>query len=56
MESHGVAGRVQVSEATRRRLHDRYDVEDRGEIEVKGKGRRRAYLIVGRASRPDAGP
>jgi adenylate cyclase len=47
MESHGVAGRVQVSEATYRRLRDRYDFEDRGEIELKGKGRRRAYLLVG---------
>jgi adenylate cyclase len=48
MESHGVAGRIQVSEATHRRLCDRYEFEDRGEIEIKGKGRRRAYLLVGR--------
>jgi adenylate cyclase len=49
MESHGLPGRVQVTEATYRRLSTRYDFEDRGEIEVKGKGRRRAYLLVGRA-------
>ena len=48
MESHGLAGRVQVSESTYRRLHSRYEFEDRGEIDVKGKGRRRAYLLVGR--------
>jgi class 3 adenylate cyclase len=48
MESHGRPGRVQVSEATYQRLRQRYDFEDRGEIEVKGKGRRRAYLLVGR--------
>ena len=48
-ESHGLSGRVQVSEATYRRLCDRYEFEDRGEIDLKGKGRRRAYLLVGRA-------
>ncbi len=48
MESHGLAGRIQVSEATYRRLCDQYEFEERGEIEVKGKGRRRAYLLVGR--------
>jgi class 3 adenylate cyclase len=50
MESHGLAGRIQVSEATYRRLSGRYEFEDRGEIEVKGKGRRRAYLLVGRST------
>ncbi|MDO8484520.1 MAG: adenylate/guanylate cyclase domain-containing protein [Candidatus Limnocylindrales bacterium] len=48
MESHGLAGRIQVSESAYRRLYDQYEFEDRGEIEVKGKGRRRAYLLVGR--------
>jgi class 3 adenylate cyclase len=48
MESHGLPGRVQVSDAAYRRLSSRYAFEDRGEIEVKGKGRRRAYLLVGR--------
>ena len=48
MEAHGLAGRIQVSEATYRRLCDQYEFEERGEIEVKGKGRRRAYLLVGR--------
>jgi adenylate cyclase len=36
MESHGLAGRIQVSEATFRRLRDLYEFEERGEIEVKG--------------------
>ncbi len=48
MESQGLAGHIQVSEATYRRLGDKYEFEDRGEIEVKGKGRRRAYLLMGR--------
>jgi hypothetical protein len=48
MESQGLAGQIQVSEATYRRLGDRYEFEDRGEIEVKAKSRRRAYLLMGR--------
>jgi adenylate cyclase len=47
MESTGIAGRVQVTEATYRRLCDQYCFEDRGEIEVKGKGRLRTYFLVG---------
>jgi len=47
MESHGVPGRIQVTEAVRRALGDRFDFEDRGEIEIKGKGRLRTYLLVG---------
>jgi class 3 adenylate cyclase len=48
MESHGVVGRIQVTEATYRRLRARYRFEDRGAIEVKGKGRLQAYFLVGR--------
>lgn len=50
MESHGVPGRIQVSEATYRQLRDKYQFEDRGEMEVKGKRRLRAYLLIGRAA------
>ena len=46
MESHGVAGRIQVTEATYQRLRERYRFEDRGETEVKGKGRIRTYLLI----------
>jgi adenylate cyclase len=48
MESHGVPGRVQVTEATARRLEGAFLVEDRGLTEVKGKGRLRTYFLVGR--------
>jgi class 3 adenylate cyclase len=48
MESQGIAGRIQVSAAVYERLRGRYLFEDRGEIEIKGKGRRRTYLLVGR--------
>jgi class 3 adenylate cyclase len=50
MESHGVPGRIQVTAATYERLRGRYRFEDRGEIEVKGKTRQRAFLLVGPAS------
>ena len=50
MESHGLPGRIQVSESTYRLLCGEYEFEDRGEIEVKGKGRLRTYLLIGRAT------
>ncbi len=50
MESTGVAGRIQVTDATYRRLRDRFHFEDRGEIEIKGKGLMRTYLLVGSAT------
>ena len=49
MESHGEAGRVQVSEATRELLGDRWQVEPRGEIEVKGKGAMKTFFLLGQA-------
>jgi class 3 adenylate cyclase len=49
MESHGLPGRIQVTEATFRRLGSGYRFEDRGELPIKGKGAMRAYLLLGRA-------
>ncbi len=46
MESHGISGRIQITGATREALGAGYDVEERGEIEVKGKGAMRTYLLV----------
>lgn len=48
MESHGLPGRIQVTEETYRRLKDVYAFEDRGEIDLKGKGPTHAWLLVGR--------
>ena len=50
MEAHGLPGRIQLTDAVRRLLGDDYLLEDRGEIEIKGKGLRRAWLLVGRRS------
>jgi adenylate cyclase len=48
LESHGLPGRIQVGEVAFRLLRERYAFDERGEIELKGKGLRRAYLLVGR--------
>ncbi|HMY66635.1 MAG TPA: adenylate/guanylate cyclase domain-containing protein [Leptospiraceae bacterium] len=45
MESSGVPGRIHVSEATYLRLCDKYSFTSRGDIEVKGKGKMRTYLL-----------
>jgi adenylate cyclase len=48
MESHGLPGRIQVTEATHARLRDAFRFEERGVIDVKGKGKLRTYLLLGR--------
>ncbi|MFH7030151.1 MAG: adenylate/guanylate cyclase domain-containing protein [Heteroscytonema crispum UTEX LB 1556] len=48
MESHGLTGKIQVTEATYNRLRDEFVLERRGEIEVKGKGKMTTYLLLGR--------
>jgi class 3 adenylate cyclase len=48
MESHGVPGEIQVTEAVHDRLAGGYDFTPRGEIEIKGRGRMRTWLLGGR--------
>jgi class 3 adenylate cyclase len=48
MESHGVPGAIQVSEATYEATKHLFDYEARGTINVKGKGEMRTYLLLGR--------
>ena len=48
MESHGVPGAIQITAATRDLLGDKYILEARGPLEVKGKGAMEAWLIKGR--------
>ena len=47
MQSQGKPGRIQVTQATYDRLGDRYTVEKRGDIEVKGKGVMTTYWLLG---------
>lgn len=46
MESHGIANRIQVTEATYECLKDKYFLEKRGAIAVKGKGEMTTYLLL----------
>jgi adenylate cyclase len=50
MESAGIPGKIQVGQATYELLKDRYILEERGAIAVKGKGMMRTYWLVGRKS------
>jgi len=45
MESHGLPGEIQVTEATYARARDRYGFTVRGEVDIKGKGRMTTYLV-----------
>jgi class 3 adenylate cyclase len=45
MESHGIAGRIQISARTRELLGDAVDVEPRGAIDVKGLGAVPTFLV-----------
>ena len=45
MESHGVAGRIQISESTRQALTRPFSLEHRGVIEVKGKGEMSTWFL-----------
>jgi adenylate cyclase len=45
MESHSLPGRIQVSATTRRVLGDRFKLERRGLIKVKGKGAMETYFL-----------
>jgi len=54
MESHGVAGRVQVSESTRRLLGASFLLEERGTLEVEGKGEMKTWF-VGRGQHTQGG-
>lgn len=53
MESHGIPDAIQVTADTYEFLRDKYILEERGAIEVKGKGEMTTYLLVGRKEAPD---
>jgi class 3 adenylate cyclase len=48
MESHGIAGAIQVTESTYKCLRDKYLFEERGVIQVKGKGEMTTYFLTGK--------
>ena len=48
MESHGISGKIQVTAITYERLKEKYVLEERGKITVKGKGEMITYFLTGR--------
>jgi adenylate cyclase len=55
MESHAPPGGIQVTERAASLLADRYELERRDEVEIKGKAPMTTYLLIGRrAASPEA--
>ena len=48
MESHGLSWRIQVTETTYKLLEHKYWLNERGIINIKGKGGMKTYLLVGK--------
>ena len=59
MESHGIPGKIQVTESTYHQLKDQYHLELRGNMPIKGTGDMNVYFLHHRLpslpSRPQAG-
>ena len=47
MESHGIPDEIQVSLPTYQLLRSKFDLQERGKIEVKGKGEMETFLLKG---------
>jgi adenylate cyclase len=48
MESHGMPNRIQISAATRLHLHERFQLEPHGCVDIKGKGPMETFILLGR--------
>jgi PAS domain S-box-containing protein len=48
MESQGEIGRIQVTARVYERLHKRYNLEERGSVHIKGKGKMLTYWLENR--------
>lgn len=46
MESHGIVNRIQVSEETYLALKEQYAFENRGYLQIKGRGEMQAFLLA----------
>ena len=47
MESQSLPGHIQISETVYQRIKDDFIIDDRGEIEIKGRGAMHTYLLTG---------
>ena len=47
MESHGLAGAIQVTDTTKQALGEAFRFDARGALELKGRGAVRAWLVLG---------
>lgn len=56
MESHGQAGKIQVSEATQVHLQEHFALEEHGVNTVKGKGDMKTYWLGNRLSSVPSSP
>jgi adenylate cyclase len=51
MESQGVPGRIQITEATHRLIQKEFHCERRGTLQVKGRGDMETWFLVGRSKK-----
>lgn len=47
MESHGLPGEIQISEEVKLLIGDQFILQERGTVEVKGKGIMKTYFVEG---------
>ncbi len=52
LESHGAAGRVQITAETAALLGDRFVLEERGVVELKGRGATKTFWLVAERDEP----
>ncbi|HEX6286287.1 MAG TPA: adenylate/guanylate cyclase domain-containing protein, partial [Acidimicrobiia bacterium] len=53
METSGIPGRIQLTESTCRLVQDWFECEERGQVEIKGKGPTTTWFLVGPRSATD---
>jgi class 3 adenylate cyclase len=56
MESHGEAGKIQITQATHELLKDEFVCKRRGVVAVKGKGQMETWFLVGRRAAANGRP
>jgi class 3 adenylate cyclase len=54
MQSHGVAGRIQITDAAKQLLADTFLLEQRDAIDVKGKGEMHTWFLNRRIDVPES--